>query len=102
MARKSWIERAAEALRLIPTLTDPAHAPQHGGESAALNSYPPRERWTDWEEFDAKAWPRRAKRRYHLVPTTCFNCEAACGLLAYVDKETGRVRRFEGNPYHPG
>ncbi len=37
-----------------------------------------------------------------LVPTTCFNCESACGLLAYVDKETLEVRKFEGNPEHPG
>ena len=37
-----------------------------------------------------------------LVPTTCFNCESACGLLAYVDKETLQVRKFEGNPEHPG
>ena len=37
-----------------------------------------------------------------LVPTTCFNCESACGLLAYVDKETLTVRKFEGNPEHPG
>ena len=37
-----------------------------------------------------------------LVPTICFNCEAACGLLAYVDKDTLRVRKFEGNPLHPG
>ena len=36
-----------------------------------------------------------------LVPTICFNCEAACGLLAYVDKDTMRVRKFEGNPLHP-
>jgi anaerobic selenocysteine-containing dehydrogenase len=35
------------------------------------------------------------------VPTTCFNCESACGLLAYVDKANGQVRKFEGNPYHP-
>ncbi|HUJ64760.1 MAG TPA: molybdopterin-dependent oxidoreductase, partial [Acidimicrobiales bacterium] len=42
------------------------------------------------------------ERHYMLVPTTCFNCESACGLLAYVDKETGRVRKFEGNPEHPG
>ena len=31
-----------------------------------------------------------------LVPTTCFNCESACGLLAYIDRETLRgaeVRR---------
>ena len=36
-----------------------------------------------------------------LVPTTCFNCEAACGLLAYVDRDTLEVQRFEGNPRHP-
>ena len=47
------------------------------------------------------AWPRRVERHYMLVPTTCFNCEAACGLLAYVDSDTLRVRKFEGNPLHP-
>ena len=37
-----------------------------------------------------------------LVPTTCFNCESACGLLANVDQETLEVRKLEGNPEHPG
>jgi anaerobic selenocysteine-containing dehydrogenase len=67
-----------------------------------LASCPPPERWHDWVEYDAKAWPRKVEKHYELVPTICFNCEAACGLLAYIDKETGQVRRFEGNPYHPG
>jgi anaerobic selenocysteine-containing dehydrogenase len=67
-----------------------------------LTNYPPPDRWDDWEEYDAKAWPERVKNRYRLVPTTCFNCESACGLLAYVDKDSGEVRRFEGNPAHPG
>jgi len=67
-----------------------------------LSSYPPPDRWDDWVEYDAKAWPRRVGRRYMLVPTICFNCEAACGLLAYVDRETMRIQRFEGNPVHPG
>jgi anaerobic selenocysteine-containing dehydrogenase len=67
-----------------------------------LASYPPVERWDDWVEYDAKAWPRRVARRYMLVPTICFNCEAACGLLAYIDKDTMEVQRFEGNPAHPG
>ena len=67
-----------------------------------LASYPPPERWDDWEEYDAVAWPRKVKRRYRLIPTICFNCEAACGLLAYVDKTTGRIQKFEGNPVHPG
>jgi anaerobic selenocysteine-containing dehydrogenase len=41
-------------------------------------------------------------RRYTLVPTVCFNCESACGLLGYVDKDTLTIQKFEGNPLHPG
>jgi len=67
-----------------------------------MSSYPPPDRWDDWVEWDAKAWPNRVPRRYTLVPTICFNCEAACGLLAYVDKTTFEIRKFEGNPAHPG
>jgi len=67
-----------------------------------LESFPPFEQWDDWVEYDAKAWPRKVEKRYTLVPTTCFNCEAACGLVAYVDKETNEVRKLEGNPFHPG
>jgi len=67
-----------------------------------LAAYPPVERWDDWEELDPVAWPRKVRRRYELIPTICFNCEAACGLLAYVDKETLRIQKFEGNPVHPG
>jgi anaerobic selenocysteine-containing dehydrogenase len=73
-----------------------------GPSGIHLAAFPPRERWNDWVEWDSRAWPRRVERRYALVPTTCFNCESACGLLAYVDQDTGRVRKFEGNPEHPG
>ncbi len=67
-----------------------------------LASFPPKERWDDWVELDSRAWPERHERRFALVPTTCFNCESACGLLAYVDRDTLQVRKFEGNPEHPG
>ncbi len=73
-----------------------------GPSGTHLVSYPPRERWDDWTELDSKAWPKRVERRYMLVPTTCFNCESACGLLAYIDRDTMEVRKFEGNPEHPG
>ncbi len=76
-----------------------------GGEQMMvrdLASCPPPEQWQDWVEYDAKAWPRKVEKHYEIIPTICFNCEAACGLMAYVDKQTGRIRRFEGNPYHPG
>jgi anaerobic selenocysteine-containing dehydrogenase len=67
-----------------------------------LRNFPPPEKWDDWTELDAKAWPRKVEKHYRLVPTICFNCEAACGLIAYVEKGTNAIRKLEGNPYHPG
>lgn len=67
-----------------------------------MSQYPPASEWDDWVEWDGKEWPRKVARRYTLVPTACFNCESACGLLAYVDRETLQIRKFEGNPVHPG
>lgn len=63
---------------------------------------PPPEHWDDWSEVDGREWPGGAPRRYRCIPTICFNCESACGLLAFVDKADGRIRKFEGNPLHPG
>ncbi len=73
-----------------------------GPSRVHLAAFPPKERWNDWVELESKAWPKRVEKRYMLVPTTCFNCESACGLLAYVDKESLEIRKFEGNPEHPG
>src|SRR6188508_610974 len=101
--KPSFIESIAEKLHLIPNL--------HGEEMDALPpivgpgnlaDYPPPDKWDDWTEYEAKSGQRREKKNYIIVPTTCFNCEAGCGLLSYVDKQTMRVRKFEGNPYHPG
>jgi anaerobic selenocysteine-containing dehydrogenase len=63
---------------------------------------PPSELWDDWVELDPDAWPERRERHYACVPTICFNCESGCGLLAFVDKETDAIEKFEGNPLHPG
>jgi anaerobic selenocysteine-containing dehydrogenase len=73
-----------------------------GPSGTHLTSFPPHEKWDDWTELESAAWPKRVERHYMLVPTTCFNCESACGLLAYVDRETLEVRKYEGNPEHPG
>jgi anaerobic selenocysteine-containing dehydrogenase len=80
----------------------PANMIEVRHEDGRMSSYPPPEHWHDWVEWDAKAWPRKLPRRYTLVPTICFNCESGCGLLAYVDKTTYEIRKFEGNPAHPG
>ncbi len=94
----TFIERIAQALHIIPNLdrekVDAVDLP--------LRKFPDSEDWQDHMELDAQAWPKRVERNYSLVPTTCFNCESACGLLAYVDKESGQVTKFEGNPNHPG
>jgi anaerobic selenocysteine-containing dehydrogenase len=72
--------------------------PPKGG----LASFPPVERWDDWVEYDPAEWPKKVEKRYRLIPTICFNCEAACGLLAYVDAKNLSIKKFEGNPVHPG
>jgi len=66
-----------------------------------LSNYPPFEQWHDWSEYDAKAWPDKVEKKYTLVPTSCFNCEAGCGLLCYFNQETGEIDKIEGNPEHP-
>jgi anaerobic selenocysteine-containing dehydrogenase len=99
----SWIETVAEKLRLIPNLhVDEADELPRMTEPGKLTDYPPPEKWDDWVEYEATSGQKREKRNYMIIPTTCFNCEAGCGLLSYVDKQTLKVRKFEGNPYHPG
>ena len=97
MAR-TFIETIAQKLKIIPNLDKPIHQ----GATQPLRKYPSMDEWEHHTELDAEAWPQHVERNYSLVPTTCFNCESACGLLAYVDKDTGEVSRFEGNPEHPG
>ncbi|MEM7164116.1 MAG: molybdopterin-dependent oxidoreductase [Planctomycetota bacterium] len=95
MARElSWIERIAAGAGLVPK-QQPENDRRADGTLAA---YPPFEEWGDYVEQDVT----RRKRRYSLIPTTCFNCEAGCGLLAFVDQETGEISKLEGNPLHPG
>ena len=67
-----------------------------------LATSPPPELWDHWEEADPRDSPGAAKRCYAIVPTVCFNCESACGLLAYVDKRSMQIRKLEGHPLHPG
>ena len=88
---------------MTPSSAEPLHpVARELTPPPTLSAYPPADRWADWEEYDPVAWPEKVKRRYSLIPTICFNCEAACGLLAYVDQQTLSIQKFEGNPMHPG
>lgn len=90
----------------LPTFTEAGAPPVPLTEvrhpDGRMSQYPPAEYWDNWVEWDGKAWPKRVARNFSLVPTTCFNCESGCGLLAYVDKSTFEIKKFEGNPAHPG
>ncbi len=96
------IEKIAEKIGIIPNLHKERDPQLNRMTQTDLNKFPPMEQWDHWEEYEATSWPKKEKRTYTIVPTTCFNCESACGLTAYVDKETNEVRKFEGNPFHPG
>ena len=67
-----------------------------------LRNFPPVEQWDSFVAYDAKAHPRKVAREFMLIPTTCFNCESACGLLAHVAKDDLTITKVEGNPAHPG
>ena len=54
--------------------------------SGGLASYPPVEKWDDWVEYDTAQWPRKVEKHCRIIPTICFNCEAACGLVAVCRK----------------
>ena len=70
--------------------------------SDSFRSHPDPSTWDSYEDYESTSWPRKERRRYWIIPSVCFNCESACGILAYVDQETLEVRKIEGNPLHPG
>jgi len=103
----SRIEKFAERIGIISNRTEETKKQRQrrrvdGVERIApegtLGSYPSPDRWHDWTEYESSGVPRD----YSVVPTACFNCEAGCGLLTYIDRGTGEIRKIEGNPEHPG
>ena len=85
---------------------------------SSLSFYPPVDDWDNFQELDGTDWKRGGIERhgvksdenpdgikvnnYTIVPTVCSNCEAGCGLTAWVDKDTMTVRKYMGNPLHDG
>ena len=88
----------------MSSMPEPLHPVARGlaAPAGSLASYPPVERWDDWVDLRRGGLAEEGRAALlALIPTICFNCEAACGLLAYVDKSTGRIEKFEGNPVIP-
>lgn len=102
----SSIEKVAENLGLLSKRSTETTKQKQGNGSEVdplspsgyLTDYPDPEDWHNWVEYESSGEPRE----YSVVPTACFNCEAGCGLLTYIDKESGEIRKIEGNPEHPG
>src|SRR5256885_5459745 len=67
-----------------------------------FRSHPDPATWDAYVDFESTSWLKKEKRNYWIIPSICFNCESACGILTYVDKEKLTVRKIEGNPLHPG
>ncbi|MEA3373272.1 MAG: molybdopterin-dependent oxidoreductase [Campylobacterota bacterium] len=83
----------------------------------SLSFYPPLDQWEGFQELSGDDWKRGGIDRkgvesaenpdgikvhdYAIVPTACSNCEAACGLTAWIDKKTFTVTKYMGNPLHP-
>ncbi|MEW5831276.1 MAG: molybdopterin-dependent oxidoreductase [Campylobacterota bacterium] len=83
----------------------------------SLSFYPPLDQWNHFQELDGVDWKRGGIDRhgvqseenpegiyvndYMIVPTACSNCEASCGLTAWIDKKTFVVKKYMGNPLHP-
>ena len=88
-----------------------------------ISFYPPVEEWNHYQELDGDDWKRGGIERngvqsaenpdgikvnnFTIVPTVCSNCEAGCGLTAFVETSEfaeGRlnVRKYMGNPEHDG
>ena len=84
----------------------------------SISFYPPLEQWDDFKELDGDDWKRGGIDRkgvqdennpdgiyvndFAIVPTACSNCEASCGLTAWIDKKSFTVKKYMGNPLHPG
>lgn len=103
----SRIEKLAEKIGIISNRSTDTRKQRQGTypdrvsrltPEGELTDYPDPTQWDSWTEYDSTGTPRE----YSVVPTACFNCEAGCGLLTYIDKETGSIRKIEGNPVHPG
>lgn len=51
--------------------------------------------------FDKKTGKHKVNPDYVIKHSVCVQCHGECGLRATVHKESGKLCRLTGNPYHP-
>ncbi|MDH5403192.1 MAG: molybdopterin-dependent oxidoreductase, partial [Candidatus Heimdallarchaeota archaeon] len=96
------IEKLALKFKLLPHLEEEIGPKAEKASENELTAYPPFEMWDNWVEFDSKKWPaQKVSKEYNIIPSTCFNCESACGITCLVEKETNEIVKVQGNPLHP-
>ena len=76
----TWIEKLAQGLGLIPDLTESVTEESEMLSPGPLNSYPPPEKWDDWEEYEATGWSRKKKNaiRSFPLPVSIVNQAVGC------------------------
>ena len=90
-------------------MTEPSAAPLHpvarelAASQGGLKSYPPVERWDDWEEYDAGRVAAEGRAALLARPDDLLQLRGGAAVCWPTStSETLEIRKFEGNPAHPG
>jgi hypothetical protein len=67
-----------------------------------LAAFPPKERWDDWVELESKAWPSASSGATCSCRRRASTASRRAGCSPTSIKRRCEVRKFEGNPEHPG
>ncbi len=108
----------AKGVFTTDAIAESVHESKFTNTPDTLSFYPSHDQWNGFQELSGEDWKRGGIGRkgvaseenpdgitvhdYMIVPTACSNCEASCGLTAWIDKKTFTVKKYMGNPLHPG
>ena len=108
----------AKGVFTTDAIAESVHESKFTDTPDSLSFYPSHDQWENFQELSGEDWKRGGISRhgvesesnpdgiqvhdYMIVPTACSNCEASCGLTAWIDKKTFTVKKYMGNPLHAG
>jgi anaerobic selenocysteine-containing dehydrogenase len=107
----------AKGVFTTDAIAESVHESKFTDTPDSISFYPSQDQWDGFQELSGEDWKRGGISRhgvqsesnpdgiqvndYAIVPSACSNCEAACGLTAWIDKKTFTVKKYMGNPLHP-